>query len=49
MHYDGMSNHDLLFIVVQQLNEKLIDKQDLEAFSAEGQAFIQGILNLRNI
>ena len=47
--YDGMGNGDLLDIILQQLNEKLIDKQDLEAFSAEGQAFIQGILNLRNI
>ncbi len=47
--YDGMSNFDLVFVVVQQLNENLIDKQDLEAFSTEGQAFIQGILSLRDL
>lgn len=45
--YDGMRNSDLIYIVIQQLNEDLIEKQDLEAFSAEGQAFIQGLLSLR--
>jgi hypothetical protein len=45
--YDGMSNFTLVYVVIQQLNEKLIEKQDLEAFSADGQAFIQGILSLR--
>lgn len=47
--YDGMSNFDLVYIVIQQLNENLIDKQDLEAFSADGQAFIQGLLSLRGL
>lgn len=47
--YDGMSNFDLVFVVVAQLNEGLIEKQDLEAFSAEGQTFIQGILSLRDM
>ncbi len=45
--YDGMRNSDLLDIILQQLNENLIDKQDLQLFSAEGQDFIQGLLSLR--
>jgi hypothetical protein len=47
--YDGMSNHDLLFIVVQQLYERLIDKEELEAFSEEGKSIIQRILSLRDM
>lgn len=47
--YDGMSNSDLLDIILQQLKEKLIDKQELEAFSQEGQEIIQRILSFRNM
>ena len=48
MHYEGMSNHDLLFIVVQQLNERRIDNEVLEAFLKEGKSIIQRIFSLRD-
>lgn len=47
--YDGMRNHDLLFIVIQQMNEGLIDKEELEVFSEDGQEWIQRILSLRGM
>jgi hypothetical protein len=34
--YDGMRNYDLMFIVIQQLDENLIDKEEILAFSEEG-------------
>ena len=47
--YDGMSNYDLIFIVIQQVDENLVDKQELEAFSEEGKLIIQRILSLRDM
>jgi hypothetical protein len=47
--YDAMRNSDLLFIVIQQLNEHLIDEQELDAFSADAKSIIERILSLRNI
>jgi hypothetical protein len=47
--YDAMSNSDLLYVVIQQLNERLIDKQELDAFSAEGKSIIERILSLRDM
>lgn len=48
MRYEGMSNHDLRFIVVQQLNERRIDNEVLEAFLEEGKSIIQRIFSLRD-
>jgi hypothetical protein len=45
--YDATRNSDLLDIILQQLNEKLIDRQDLQAFSQEGQATFNQILSWR--
>jgi hypothetical protein len=47
--YDGMSNSMLMFIVIQQLNEGLIDKEDLKPFSEDGQSIIQRILSLSDL
>lgn len=45
--YDGMKNSDLLYIVIQQLNEALITQEDLADFSEDGKSIIQRILSLR--
>lgn len=47
--YDGMRNSDLLFVVIQQLNEGLIDKQELDSFSEEGKEWIVRILSFRDM
>jgi hypothetical protein len=47
--YDGMRNSVLIFVVLQQLNEKLIEEQELQAFSADGQELIQRILSFRDM
>jgi hypothetical protein len=46
--YDDMRNSDLLFIVIHQLNEHLIDAQELDAFSADAKSIIERILSLGN-
>ena len=46
--YDNTRNGDLMFIIVHQLYEKLIDKEEIKAFSEEGQAIIETILSLRD-
>jgi hypothetical protein len=47
--YDGMSNSDMLDVILQQLKEHLIDKKDLDAFSAQGKSTIEEILRFRNM
>jgi hypothetical protein len=42
-----MKNSDLLYIVIQQLNEALITQEDLADFSEDGKSIIQRILSLR--
>jgi hypothetical protein len=44
--YDNISNDYLMFFVVQQLHDKVIDEQDLEAFSEDGKMMLQTILSL---
>lgn len=46
--YDNMGNQDLMFVVIQQLYENLIEEQDLLPFSEDGQDLIQRILSLRD-
>jgi hypothetical protein len=46
--YDDKRNSDLLFIVIHQLNEHLIDAQELDAFSADAKSIIERILSLGN-
>jgi hypothetical protein len=44
--YDNISNDYLMFFVVRQLHDKVIDEQDLEAFSEDGKLMLQTILSL---
>jgi hypothetical protein len=46
--YDGLGNSYLIDIIIQQLNENLIEQQDLQVFSQEGQDIFELIFKMRH-